>query len=253
MYVWDLNPVAVQIGPFAIHWYGIVYAIGFLVAWWMLRQAADKQLIPNLDRKSAEDYIFLLVMGSIIMARLFYVFVYNPGYYFRHLSEVIAVWQGGLSIHGGLVGAVLVTYYWCKKHNIRFYHIADLLVVPLALFLGLGRITNFVNGELWGTVTNVPWCVEFPRAEGCRHPSQLYEAAYSFVLFGVLLWMQARKRLREGLLFWTFIGLYGLFRFLTTFFREPDPTDPVLLGLAIGQWLSLAMVGIAGYVIHTNK
>jgi len=170
--------------------------------------------------------------------------VYNPGYYFSHISEIIAVWQGGLSIHGGLVGAILVTYYWCKKHKVRFYHIADLLVVPLSLVLVFGRITNFVNGELWGKITNVSWCVEFPRADGCRHPSQLYEAGYSLMLFFILLAAQTRKRLREGTLFWTFLGLYGLFRFLVTFYREPDPTDPVLLGLAIGQWLSLAMVGV---------
>ena len=145
-------------------------------------------------------------------------------------------------MHGGLLGAILVSWYFCKKHKINFYQLADLLVVPFALVLVFGRIANFINGELWGTRTSVPWCVQFPGAEGCRHPSQIYEALYSYALFWILALMQESKRFVHGVVFWTFILLYGAFRFLTTFFRELDPTDPGILGLGIGQWLSLAMI-----------
>lgn len=239
MLIWDLNPILLSLGPLEIRWYGLVYALGFILGYYVLKRS------QVLTKKQAEDYIFLLVMGSIIMARLFYVFVYNPSYYLSNLGQIPAVWQGGLSIHGGLLGAVLVTWYFCRKHGIGPYDIVDRLVAPLALVLVFGRMANYVNGELPGTTTSVPWCVMFPGVEGCRHPSQLYEAGYSLLLFFILYLLGFSKSLQKGVLTWTFIGLYGLFRFLTTFFRLPDPSDPVLLGIAIGQWLSLIMVALS--------
>ena len=243
MITWDLSPVIVAVGPFQLRWYGLVYALGFLLAWWILRQAARQGHIPNLTEKLAEDYILLLVMGSILGARLAYVALYNPAYYAAHLTRIPAVWEGGLSIHGGLLGAVLVTRYWTSKHQINFYHIADAIVTPLAFALVFGRLANWANGELWGRPSQVPWCVVFPHVdEACRHPSQLYESLYSYALFWILFLLGETKRLAAGVLFWTFITLYGCFRFLVTFTRALDPTDPGLVGLSIGQWLSAAMV-----------
>lgn len=239
MVLWNLDPVLLSAGPLEIRWYGLFYALGFLLGYLILKKSA-KEL--GITRKDVEDYILLLVMGGILSARIFYVLVYNPLYYFANPLQIPAVWQGGLSIHGGLLGAILVTWFFCKKKRVNFYALADLLVVPLALAMVFVRIANYLNGELWGTVTSVPWCVEFPWVDGCRHPSQLYEAAYSMVLFWMLFLLQQGRRLTRGVLFWLFIGGYGLFRFLVTFLREPDPTDPLWLGIALGQWLSLAMV-----------
>jgi phosphatidylglycerol---prolipoprotein diacylglyceryl transferase len=244
MIIWDLNPVALAIGPFEIRWYGIVYALGFLLGYFVLKTAARNKLIPHLTEKLAEDYVLQLMMGSIIVSRLFHVLT-SFGYYWQHPLLIPAVWQGGLSIFGGLVGAVVVTWYFCRKHQINFYRIADILVVPLALVLVFGRITNFVNGELWGRKTNVSWCVMFPGAEGCRHPSQIYEALYSYVLFFILLIMQETKRFADGVIFWSFVLLYGAFRFCTNFYREFEPGDPAILGISIQQWMCLGMIAIA--------
>lgn len=241
MIVWDLNP-AIVIGPVEIRWYGLVYALGFLLGYWILKTAARRRLIPNLTEKLAEDYILLLAMGGILMSRLFHVLFYNPAYYLRNLSEIPAVWHGGLSVHGGLVGAVLVTWYFCRKHRINFYHIADTLIVPFSFVFLFGKLTNYANAELYGTTTDVPWCVQFPSAEGCRHPVQIYEALYSYAIFWALLGMQLSRRFAQGVLFWSYIILYGLLRFLVSFVRQPEPGEAVLLGLSMGQWLSLATV-----------
>ncbi|MDD9953007.1 MAG: prolipoprotein diacylglyceryl transferase [Candidatus Woesearchaeota archaeon] len=238
MFIWDLNPVLLALGPIEIRFYGLVYMLGFLAGYFMLYKT------KVLEKKLAEEYIFLLVMGSIIASRLVYVLVYNPGYYFSNPLDIPAVWKGGLSIHGGILGAVAVTWHFCKKHKINFYTITDTIVFPLAITYAFGRIANFVNGELWGTLTSAPWCVDFSNApaapEGCRHPSQLYQAVYGFVIAGILYSMRGIKNI-PGIFTWTFITLYGLFRFLVTFFREADPTDPVII-FSIGQWLSLSMV-----------
>ena len=190
-------------------------------------------------------------MASVLLARVWYVVFYNPVYYWNHWLEIPAVWHGGLSIHGGLLGAILVTWLFCRKHKINFYKLVDVLVVPLALVLVFGRLANFVNGELWGRETTVSWCVVFPGADGCRHPSQIYEAIYSFVLFLILFSLQRTKKFVDGFVFWSFLTLYGLFRFIVTFYREFDSTDPAFLSLSLGQWFSLLMmiVGLSWFYL----
>ncbi len=252
MIIWNANPVAFSAWILEVRWYGIVYAIGFLIAYLVLRYAAKNKIIKNMTEHHVEDYILWLMLGSILGSRIVYILFYNPAYYFSNLLEMPAVWHGGLSIHGGLLGAVLVTYWFAKKHKISFFAIADILIMPLALLLVFGRMANYANAELVGKITNVPWCVKFPTADGCRHPSQIYEALYSLVLFSILLIMCETKKIREGTLFWTFIILYGAFRFIITFFREFDPTDPAFLGISIGQWLSLLMVVIGMIYIIKN-
>lgn len=252
-FTYALNPNIITVGPFAIRWYGLVYVLGFLLAYWVLRRFAKTGAIKNLDEEGVEEFIVWLIIFSIACARLAYVLIYNPAYYLATPWKVIAVWEGGLSFHGGLLGGILATLFFSRKKSISFYKLTDLLVVPFSLVLVFGRIANFVNGELVGTVTNVPWCVNYPLLEGCRHPSQFYEAATNLVEFAVLLplyWRGTlRKKVRDGTVFWLFFVLYGLLRFLVNFWRAPDPTDPLFLGLLLGQWLSLVMVIVGGVML----
>ncbi|GAG21440.1 unnamed protein product, partial [marine sediment metagenome] len=182
-----------------------------------------------------------LILGIIIGARLIYVLFYNLPYYLSHLSEILMIWKGGLSFHGGLIGAVVGIYSFARKNNIPFYDLADMIVVPLPLALAFGRIANFINGELVGRVTNVPWAFDF--GDGiARHPSQLYESLKNFILFGIMLYANQLK-LKRGYLFWLFVLVYGSFRFIVEFFRAPDPQlGFILFNLSMGQLLSAVMV-----------
>ncbi len=247
MITWNLDPVLLSIGPLEIRWYGLVYALGFLLGWYILRKAVKEKQIKNMTIKDAEDYIFLLILGSILMARIFHCFVFSPEYYLANPGQIIAIWNGGLSIHGGLLGAGLVSWWFCKKRNIRLWRLADIAILPLVLVYGFGRIVNYVNGELWGKITDVPWCVNFPGVEGCRHPSQIYQAIGAFITFTILVILRETKKLREGVLFWGFILLNGIFRFFITIFRAPDYGEFVFLGITTGRWLSLLMIVIAVY------
>lgn len=245
MAIWDLNPVAFTLGPLEVRWYGLVYAAGFLFAYWILKRAAERKMVQGLTEKVAEDFIFWLMVMSIIGARLFHVLFYDPAYYATHLLDVLKVWEGGLSIHGGLLGAILVGVYFARRHRIRFYDLADILVVPLSFAFIFGKLTNYANAELWGDVTSVSWCVEFPYADGCRHPVQIYEALYGYAIFLSLVAMQESKRFARGVVFWMFMLLYGSMRFIVTFWREPEHGEAVIAGLSVGQWLSLLLVIIA--------
>lgn len=253
MYVHNLDPVIFAIGPLAVHWYGLVYALGFLFAYWYVGRAAKEKRIA-LTPKQADDFVFWMIILSIVTARLAYVFIYNPSFYFDNPLKIFAVWEGGLSFHGGLAGAALALWRTQKKTGVRFYQIADLLVIPFAFVLVFGRLANFINGELPGRITDAVWCVQFPGYDGCRHPSQLYEAGKNLLVFVTLLlmnsWEPIRSRLKEGTLFWSFVILYGLGRFLTDFYRAPDPTDPLFLGILLGQWLSLAMTIIGAWFLY---
>ena len=247
MFELNINPVLVELGPVQIRYYGLVYALGFLLAFYILLRLARGKKIKHFDEDQAYDITLLLILGSILGARLFFELVYNFKDFIARPWEFFYFWHGGMSIHGGIIGGVLATYYFCKRKKIEFYDLADIIVIPLALMLGFGRIANFINGELVGTITNVPWAVKFPGYPGYRHPSQLYEAAKNFFIFGVLLWMRSLKRLKRGTIFWSFIGLYGILRFLVTFYRVQDY---YIFGIGIGQWLSLAMVPIAAVMLY---
>ena len=248
MFIHNLNPTIFSIGPLSVQWYGLVYALGFLFAYWYLNRAAKNNKI-RLSQEGVDTYVFRLILLSIIGARLVYVFVYNPGHYLANPLDVFALWQGGLSFHGGLLGAAIATYWTQKTHGVRFYSIADLLVIPFAIVLFFGRVANFINAELIGHPTSVSWCVVFPGYEECRHPAQLYEGIKNLFVAGVLATLvsidSVKSRLRAGTIFWLFVLLYGLGRFLTDFTRVADPTDPLVGGILLGQWLSLAMVLVA--------
>jgi phosphatidylglycerol---prolipoprotein diacylglyceryl transferase len=220
-----------------------MYVFGFVGGYFVVRWLAKKKKV-DLPKDVLQELIGYLVVGVIVGGRLGYVFFYNLPFYLANPLEIFAVWRGGMSFHGGLVGASLMGWWFSQKHGLSFYRLADLCVVAVPIGLGLGRIGNFINGELYGRPTNVPWALVFPQGGPVsRHPSQLYEAFLEgVVLFVVLLWLSERVQ-TEGVLFWTFVGGYGLARFLVEFFREPDPQLGFVFGpFSMGQILSLAMI-----------
>ena len=246
MFTHNINPVIFSIFGLEVRYYGLVYVIGFLFLLWYLMINREKL---NLKKDDVYDFVFYFIIGSIIGARLFEVLFYNPTYYFSNLKEIIAVWHGGMSIHGGLVGGIIVSLIFCKKKKISFYRLADIIVLPLAFFLFLGRIMNFINGELVGRITNVSWCVKFKDYEGCRHPSQLYEAFKNLVIFFTLLYFK-NKKLKEGKLFWLFIVLYSLLRFIVEFFKEPIT---LYFNIPLGQIFSVILFIIGVYFLWLKK
>lgn len=248
MFTHSLDPVIFSIGPLPIRWYSIVYIAGFLLAYWLLRKYHER--IKGMTPQKVEDFITWLMVGGIVGARLGHVIFYNLPYYVANPLKIIAVWEGGMSFHGGLVGAFIATWWFCKKYNVRFFQLADFLVAPFSLVLFFGRIANFINAELVGTVTDVSWCVNFPNQEGCRHPSQIYEAGKNLVNF-LILWPLSFRNLKEGTVFWLFFILYGLGRIITNIWRQPESGEFVALGMSMGQWLSIPMILIGSYMLFT--
>lgn len=244
MFVHNFDPVLVSFGFIQIRWYSLAYIIGFLLAYYVLLQAAKRKDFPGLTKDAVEDFIVYLIAGTIIGGRLGHFLFYSPSTFFTNPLEILFIWHGGMAFHGGLIGAILGTWLFKKKHNVAFYDLADTIMIPLAFALFLGRIANFINGELWGYVTSVAWCVEY---EGlCRHPSQIYEALYSLTIMFILLAMKKRKEWAKGTIFWTFVLLYGVFRFVLNFWRA----DPTFLGISMGQFLSLIMVAVSIYFLN---
>jgi len=220
-----------------------MYVFGFVGGYFLIRWLAKKRGI-HLPKDVLQELISYLVVGVILGGRLGYVLFYNLPFYLANPLEIFAFWHGGMSFHGGLIGTLLMGWWFAKKRGLAFYPLADVCVVAVPIGLGLGRIGNFINGELFGRPTNVPWAVVFPQGGPvARHPSQLYEAFLEgLVLFSILLWMSERVQ-ADGVLFWTFIGGYSLARFFVEFFREPDPQLGFILGpFSMGQILSLAMI-----------
>ena len=231
-----------------------MYVFGFIGGYFLVRWLARKKKV-DLPKDVLQELISYLVVGVIVGGRLGYVLFYNLPFYLANPLEIFAVWRGGMSFHGGLMGASLMGWWFTKKHGLSFYRLADLCVVAVPIGLGLGRIGNFINGELYGRPTNVPWAVVFPHGGPVpRHPSQLYEAFLEgVVLFIGLLWLAERVQ-TEGVLLWSFIGGYGVAGFLVEFFREPDPQLGFVLGpFSMGQILSLAMILTAALCLLLRK
>lgn len=250
MFYHNINPTLLKLGPFEIRYYGVIFVLGFILTYFIILYLIKKRDL-NLTREDVVDLIFYLMIGIIIGSRLFYVLFYNLSYYLKNPFHIFAIWHGGLSFHGGLLGAIIVSYFFCKKKKINFLELADIVVIPLALALFLGRIGNFLNGELVGRVTNVPWAVKFPGYEGFRHPSQLYESFKNLFIF-VILWFMKDKKLKKGTLFFTFIISYSSLRFFIGFFRAPDPQIGYLFGLTMGQILNICMflIGLIFIIKH---
>jgi len=246
----QIDPVALQLGPVAIHWYGLMYLIGFGLVWllgrWRIRQGKT-----DLSMRDLEDLIFYCVLGVVIGGRLGYVLFYKPGDYLANPLEIFFLWQGGMSFHGGLIGVIAVLLLFARKRGKSLYEIGDFIAPMIPLGLAAGRLGNFINGELWGRPTTAPWGMVFPQSgDGlARHPSQLYEMGLEgFVLFALVWWFASKPR-PSGQVSAVFLMGYGVFRFLVEFTREPDNYLGLLAGgLSMGQLLSLPMI-LAGAII----
>ena len=243
----NINPDLFRIGPVHVRWYGMMYALGFLASYALIKQQEESKPV-GLSPRRLQDLMFYLAIGLVAGARLGYILFYqymNFADFVRDPLEIIAVWHGGMSFHGGLIGAVIAGWWFCARKGLPFWAVADRVIVTAPVGLGLGRIGNFTNGELFGRPSDVPWAVVFPESGPLpRHPSQLYEAFMEGAVLFILLWVLRKKSFRDGMMIGFFLILYGTFRFFLEFFREPDLQLGFILGpLTMGQLLSSAMVG----------
>ncbi|WP_339891767.1 prolipoprotein diacylglyceryl transferase, partial [Neptuniibacter pectenicola] len=222
MWVHDIDPIAVALGPLKIHWYGLMYLIGFAAAWWLgVRRA--RRAGSGWSEEQISDIIFWGAMGVVLGGRAGYVLFYNFDKFIADPLWLFAVWEGGMSFHGGLLGVIVVMYLFGRQHKKTLFQMTDFIAPLIPVGLGAGRIGNFIGGELWGRVTDQPWGVVFPRAgELPRHPSQLYEFALEGVVLFVLLWWFSSKPRPRMAVSGLFLLLYGIFRSMVEFVREPD-------------------------------
>ena len=245
----DFNPIAFSVGPLAVRWYGLMYLVGFAAAWWLgLKRIRDNR--APITRKQFDDLIFFAVLGVILGGRLGYVLFYKPGYYAAHPLEIFAIWEGGMSFHGGMLGVMLAAWIYARRQEIGFLRLMDFVAPLCPLGLAAGRMGNFINGELYGRVTDLPWGMVFRQGGSApRHPSQLYQFALEGLTLFVILWWFSAKPRPKGQVSALFLIGYGVLRFIAEFGREPDAFLGLLaLGLSMGQWLCVPMVA-AGAVL----
>ncbi|MCK5460994.1 prolipoprotein diacylglyceryl transferase [Candidatus Gracilibacteria bacterium] len=257
IYIWNLDPIAFSLLGLSVRWYGIAYVLGFFIilqgGQWLLQKVKKHSIsLQHLSKESFENLCFGLFFSGILGGRIGLFLFYNPQTFWTDFWEIFKVWHGGMSIHGGILGAFLFGFFWCKKNKIPILPLADILIIPLALTLFLGRITNFLNGELVGIPTNQMWGILFPHIdELLRHPSQLYEAGKNLFLFLLLSWLFAKDFWKKpGFLLAVFLGGYGILRFLIEFYREPA----ILIGLlSMGQILCIIMILISLLLFKKTK
>ena len=243
----QFDPVAFHVGPLAVRWYGLMYLVGFVLFVVLGKIRARQNLLTGWHPRDVDDMLFFGVFGVILGGRLGYVLFYKPLYYFAHPLEVLALWQGGMSFHGGFLGVLIALALFARRRNKRWLEVTDFVAPLMPLGLAAGRLGNFINGELWGRPATVPRAMVFPQVDAVpRHPSQLYELGLEGIALFVLLWLYARRRRPVGAVSGLFLIGYGCFRFLVEYAREPDNFLGVLaLGLSMGQWLSVPMI-VAG-------
>ncbi len=253
----EINPIALQLGPLAIHWYGLTYLAAFglfmLLGFRRLRHEPFASITgPGAwARRDVEDILFMGVMGVILGGRIGYCLFYKPAYYLSHPLEIFAVWQGGMSFHGGLLGVLLAMVWFARSRHRPWLQVMDFVAPCVPTGLAAGRVGNFINGELWGRVSSpdLPWGMVFRDGGSLpRHPSQIYQFLMEGMLLFVLLWLYARTERKQGQVSAVFLLGYGVFRFIAEFFREPDAHLGLLsLGMSMGQWLCIPMIvgGIA--------
>jgi phosphatidylglycerol:prolipoprotein diacylglycerol transferase len=250
----QFDPVAFSLGPLKVHWYGLMYLLAFAQFWWLGKMRLAMRPELGMTEKGLDDLLFYGVLGVVLGGRLGEVLFYDPGYYLSHPVEIIAVWKGGMSFHGGLIGVLVAVTLWARKHKIAWLAATDYIAPLVPLGLMFGRLGNFINGELWGRAADasLPWAMVFPQAGDIlpRHPSQLYQALGEGLLLFVILWLFARKARPLGAVSGLFLIGYGGFRFLAEYFREPDAG---IFGLSyfisMGQWLSLPMLAGGIYLL----
>lgn len=245
----NISPDLFSIGPIHVRWYGVMYVLGFLAAYFLIqKQERSKQI--GLVGTTAQDLIFYMALGVIAGGRLGYILFYEYNDYMAYIKnplEIIATWHGGMSFHGGMIGCILGAWWFAKRRHIPFAAILDSTAVVCPIGLGLGRLGNFINGELLGRTTNLPWGMVFPAGGPFpRHPTQLYESLMEGPILFIIMWILRKKTFKDGMMVAIFMLLYGVFRFTIEFFKEPDPQIGFLLGyLTMGQILCMAMVAAA--------
>ena len=257
MFINNFDPVAIQIFSIEIRWYSLAYIIGILLGWIL----SKRFFIANVELKEKfDDFLTFVILGIIIGGRLGYVILYNPNYYLDNLIDIFKIWEGGMSFHGGLIGVVLASIYFAKKNNQNFFIYLDVIsiVAPIGIFFG--RIANFINSELYGTETNLPWAVKFIKIDNLyRHPTQLYEAIFEgLILFLILIYLRNKGLMKiTGLMSGIFLICYSIFRFIIEFLRVPDEQIGYLLfNLTMGQIISCIFFLIGIYltiVRYENK
>lgn len=244
----QIDPVAIHLGPLSIHWYGLMYLLGFALFLWLGKLRLRKLNSPGWDVTMMDDLLFYGVLGVVVGGRLGEVLFYHPAYYLSNPLEIFAVWKGGMSFHGGFLGVLAAMAVYAYRKNINWLKLMDFVAPLTPLGIGAGRIGNFINGELWGRPTDLPWGMVFPKVDAIpRHPSQLYEFALEGIVLFALLWIYSRKPRPVGAVLGMSVVGYGGFRFFSEFARTPDDGifGVMTLGVSMGQWLSLPMV-IAG-------
>lgn len=248
----EIDPVIFTIGPVQPHWYGLMYILAFIGGWFILKKYNRRDHL-HLNKNDFLDLCLYVLLGVIVGGRLGYVWFYNLNQYLANPIEIFQVWNGGMSFHGGLIGVIVAMVYFAWRKKVSFHKVADIIAINAALGVGLVRIGNFINGELFGRASDVAWCMVFPKdkdpSQICRHPSQLYQMLLEgFLLMGILIWLK-NKKLTPGITAWSFAIGYGVMRFAVEFVRQPDPQIGLYFGwMSQGQLLSIPLI-LAGVVM----
>jgi phosphatidylglycerol:prolipoprotein diacylglycerol transferase len=249
----NIDPVAFTVLDFPIHWYGIAYAVGILLASYSAQKLCRIHRNTPINEKHIDGLFTYAIFGIILGGRLGYVLFYNPTYFMQNPLEIVQLWNGGMSFHGGFIGVLVACLMYKKRWNISFIYLTDRIAPGACIGLMLGRIANFINGELWGRPSDVPWAMEFPEAgEVPRHPSQLYEALFEGLILYFILYNIAKRTNRQGVVSGCFLVGYGVFRFFIEYTREPDAhlQEGLFQYITMGQILCLPMIIGGIYMLH---
>tara|TARA_B100001173_G_scaffold312333_1_gene333019 strand:+ start:3096 stop:3869 length:774 start_codon:yes stop_codon:yes gene_type:complete len=253
MFINNFDPVAFQVFSIDIRWYSLSYIFGLIFGWIYCQKILIKD---NFKKKLFEDYILYLIIGIIVGGRLGYVLIYSPDYYFQNFEEIFMIWKGGMSFHGGVLGIIITTIIFCKKNNENIFYFLDLISLSAPIGIFLGRISNFINSELYGRVTDIFWSVRFVKIDNLsRHPSQIYEAFFEgIILFIILNFLNKKFNYKSGIISSLFLIFYSIFRFIIEFVREPDShIGFIYFNLTIGQIISVITIMIGFTLIYFLK
>ena len=255
----QFDPIALTLGPVAVRWYGLMYLVAFLAFYALARYRLRSEAVrarSGLVAAEVEDLLFWGAVGVVLGGRLGYVLFYKPGYYASHPFEALALWQGGMSFHGGLLGVIAAIAWYCRERGKSFLAVADFVAPLVPIGLAAGRMGNFINGELWGRASSVPWAMVFPQAGDAvpRHPSQLYQFAGEGLALFAFLWWYSRRTRGVGEVAGAFLAGYAILRFLAEFAREPDAFLGLLaLRLSMGQWLCVPMLLAGAWLVARGR